>query len=244
MIEIIPAIDLMDGKCVRLTQGDFARKQIYSDDPVATAKKFESAGLKRLHIVDLDGAKSGTPANIGVLEKIAHDTGLVIDFGGGVRTKNDIESVINSGAAMVNIGSIAVKEPELFFGWLAEFGSSRILLGADTNAGKIAINGWQTKTEVELITFLAAYVERGGSQAFVTDIAKDGVLEGPASELYKGILTSFPALKIIASGGVRSLNDIDELEKLGCHGVIIGKAIYEGHITLDLLSKYTCSQNV
>ncbi|MEJ7622925.1 MAG: 1-(5-phosphoribosyl)-5-[(5-phosphoribosylamino)methylideneamino]imidazole-4-carboxamide isomerase [Pyrinomonadaceae bacterium] len=240
MIEIIPAIDLMDGKCVRLTQGDFERKRIYSDDPFSTAKEFEAAGLKRLHIVDLDGARLGTPVNVGVLSKIAGETNLVIDFGGGISTRENLKSVFSAGAAMVNVGSVAVKDPDLFFGWLDEFGSSRILLGADTNAGKIAINGWLTKTDVELMAFVRTFAERGGEKAFVTDISKDGVLKGPAIELYKEIRTSFPELKIIASGGVSSLTDIDELRKIGCSGVIIGKAIYEGRITLDELSNYIC----
>lgn len=244
MIEIIPAIDLMDGKCVRLTQGDFAQKRIYSHDPVSTAREFEAAGLKRLHIVDLDGARAGTPVNVEVLSKISRETKLEIDFGGGIKTSEDLKSVFGAGAAMANIGSVAVKDPELFFGWLDEFGSGRILLGADTNAGKIAINGWQTKTDVELITFLRNFAVRGGGQAFVTDISKDGVLKGPAIELYKEVRASFPELKIIASGGVSSLSDIDELQKIGCSGVIIGKAIYEGRITLDELSKYICSPNV
>ena len=240
MIQIIPAIDLIGGKCVRLTHGDFAQKRVYSDDPVSTAKEFEAVGLKRLHIVDLDGAKNGTPANTAVLAAIARETTLEIDFGGGIRTSEDFRLVINSGAKIVNIGSVAVKEPDLFFGWLDEFGSDRILLGADTNAGKIAINGWQTKTEVALIPFLDAYSKRGGRQAFVTDIFKDGALQGPATELYSEIRAFLPDLKIIASGGVSKLEDIDELEKIGCDGVIIGKAIYEGRITLGELSKYKC----
>jgi len=244
MIQIIPAIDLIDGKCVRLMQGDFEQKRVYSDDPVSTAKEFEAAGLKRLHIVDLDGARNGTPANTGVLAAIARETTLEIDFGGGIRTTDDFRLVIDSGAKIVNIGSVAVKEPDLFFSWLNEFGSDSILLGADTNAGKIAINGWQTKTVVELISFLKTYTERGGQQAFVTDIAKDGALEGPATELYAEIRAFVPQLKIIASGGVSKLDDIDKLEKIGCRGVIIGKAIYEGRITLEELTKYQCSQNV
>ncbi|MEJ7848198.1 MAG: 1-(5-phosphoribosyl)-5-[(5-phosphoribosylamino)methylideneamino]imidazole-4-carboxamide isomerase [Pyrinomonadaceae bacterium] len=244
MIHIIPAIDLINRKCVRLTQGDFERKRVYSDDPVSTAKEFEAAGLKRLHIVDLDGAKNGRPANIGVLAAIARETNLEIDFGGGIRTNEDFRLVIDSGATMVNIGSIAVKEPDIFFSWLEEFGSDSILLGADTNAGKIAIDGWQTKTEVALIPFLDTYFKRGGRQAFITDISKDGALEGPATELYAEIRAFLPDINIIASGGVSKLSDIDDLEKIGCGGVIIGKAIYEGRITLEELTKYQCSQNV
>lgn len=243
MIEIIPAIDLIDGKCVRLTHGDFARKQVYSDDPVSTAKQFEAAGVKRLHIVDLDGAKSGKPANISVLSAVARETTLHIDFGGGIRTTDDLKLAIDSGAKIVNIGSVAVKEPDLFFGWLEEFGSDRILLGADTNAGRIAIHGWQTRTEVGLISFLDTYFARGGRNAFVTDISKDGALEGPATELYAEIRAFLPDLNITASGGVSMFDDIFELEKIGCSGVIIGKAIYEGHITLKQITEYICSQN-
>lgn len=243
MIEIIPAIDLIGGKCVRLTHGDFARMQIYSDDPVSTAKEFEAAGLKRLHIVDLDGARSGVPANTAVLSAIARETNLTIDFGGGIRTTDDFRIVLDSGAKMVNIGSIAVKEPDLLFSWLEEFGSDRVLLGADASAGNVAINGWQTQTEIGLIPFLANYFERGGRRAFVTDISKDGALEGPATELYGEIRALLPQLSIIASGGVSNFDDILDLERIGCDGVIIGKAIYEGRITMERITEYICSQN-
>lgn len=243
MIEIIPAIDLMDGKCVRLTQGDFAQKQVYAEDPVETAKSFESAGVRRLHIVDLDGARSGKPANTSVLERIARATKLTIDFGGGIKTDEDVRTVLDAGAAIVNIGSVAVKEPERFFGWLSEFGSGRILLGADSMDRKVAINGWQTKTEIELIPFLQNYVTRGGGSAFVTDIARDGVMAGPATELYAEILAIMPDLRLIASGGVSSMDDIYELDRVGCSGVIVGKAIYEGRVTLGQISEFICSQN-
>ena len=243
MIEIIPAIDLMDGKCVRLTQGDFARRRIYADDPVEVAKAFENTRLKRLHIVDLDGAKSGIPANLDVLAAIAEATELLIDYGGGIKTDDDIKRVFDAGAEIVNLGSIAVKEPEQFFEWIAVYGSDSILLGADVRDGMLAINGWQTETDFEIISFLRRYYGRGGEQAFVTDIGKDGALQGPAFELYGEIIAAVPDLKLIASGGVSSLDDIRELEKLGCSGVIVGKAIYEGRIALDELSKYVCSQN-
>lgn len=240
MIEIIPAIDLMDGKCVRLTHGDFARRSDYADDPVEVARRFEDAGFKRLHIVDLDGAKTGIPANLGVLANIANTTGLRIDYGGGIKTDEDINRVFDTGAEIVNLGSIAVKKPAKFFEWIELYGSKSILLGADVRDGKLAINGWQTETDFEILPFLSEYCSRGVEQAFVTDISKDGTLQGPATELYSEILTTVPALKLIASGGVTSLDDIDKLEKIGCSGVIIGKAIYEGRITLDELKRYSC----
>lgn len=230
MIEIIPAIDLIEGKCVRLSQGDFARKKIYSENPLETAKMFEDAGLRRLHIVDLDGAKSGKLANLKVLETIAARTNLTIDFGGGIKTDDDISAVFEAGAGIASIGSVAVKQPEKFFAWLEKYGGERILLGADVRDKKLAINGWQTATEIEIVPFLKKYFARGVSQTFVTDISKDGVLQGAANELYAEILSEIPALDLIASGGVSSAEDIENLEKIGCASVIIGKAIYEGRI--------------
>jgi phosphoribosylformimino-5-aminoimidazole carboxamide ribotide isomerase len=238
MIEIIPAIDLMDGKCVRLKQGDFSRKTVYSDDPVETAKQFEASGVKRLHMVDLDGARKGEPANINVLEEVANATGLAIDFGGGIKTEANVKRVFDAGAEMVNLGSIAVTEPDLFFEWLDHFGSESVLLGADVRSGKLAINGWQEDTEVEAIPFLSEYHARGVEQAFVTDISKDGAMQGPSLRLYKEISLAVPGLKLIASGGVTSTGDIDDLEQMGCTGVIIGKAIYEGRIKIEQLKRY------
>ena len=243
MIEIIPAIDLMYGKCVRLTQGDFARQQTYADEPVEVARSFESAGLKRLHVVDLEGAKSGIPANLHMLAEIAAATELLIDYGGGIKTDEDVKRVFDMGAAMVNLGSIAVKDPELFFNWIEQYGSEKIILGADVRDRKLAIHGWQASTDFEILPFLSEYYSRGVEQAFVTDIGKDGALQGPAVELYEEIAKVVPDLKLIASGGVTSLQDIDELKKIGCRGVIIGKAIYEGFIGLNDLSRYACSQN-
>ena len=243
MIEIIPAIDLMDGKCVRLTHGDFVRRKTYADDPGEVARHFESAGLKRLHIVDLDGAKSGTPANLHVLADITKSTNLVIDFGGGIKTDEDVKRVFDAGAAMVNLGSVAVKEPELFFDWIDQYGGENILLGADVLDRKLAIHGWQTKTDIEISSFLRNYFTRGVEQAFVTDIGKDGALQGPAVELYEEIISALPDLNLIASGGVTSMGDIEELDRIGCRGVIIGKAIYEGRVSLAQLTKYGCSQN-
>lgn len=233
MIEIIPAIDLIDGQCVRLTQGNFAQKKVYSSNPLEAAKMFENAGLRRLHIVDLDGAKRGKVTNLKVLETIAAGTNLVIDFGGGIKTDGDIESVFNAGAGLASIGSIAVKNAEKFFEWLEKYGSEKILLGADVKGKNLAINGWRTETEIEILPFLKEYFAKGITQAFVTDISKDGLLQGPANKLYTEILREIPGLKLIASGGVSNVRDIEKLEKIGCSGVIVGKAIYEGRIKFE-----------
>jgi len=238
MIEIIPAIDLIDGKCVRLMQGDFAQKKIYSENPSAVAEAFESAGLKRLHIVDLDGAKLGKIANLKILESIARRTNLTIDFGGGIKTDADIKSVFDAGAKMASIGSVAVKDAKRFFAWLERYGGERILLGADVKGDKLAINGWQTTTEIEILPFLTDYFARGVRQVFVTDISKDGLLQGTSNKLYTKILTQLPGLKLIASGGVSRLEDIRELEKIGCAGAIVGKAIYEGKIKLSEFEEF------
>lgn len=238
MIEIIPAIDLIDGKCVRLSQGDFNRKKIYNENPVEVAKEFEVAGIKRLHVVDLDGAKNGKVTNLKVLETIAAHTNLTIDFGGGIKTDADVQSVFDAGAQMASIGSVAVKDAERFFGWLEKYGGEKFLLGADVKDKKIAINGWQTATNLEILPFLHDYFERGARQVFCTDISKDGLLEGSANELYAEILTHLPQLKLIASGGVSRIEDIDALEKIGCAGVIVGKAIYEGNIKLEELKRF------
>lgn len=237
MIEIIPAIDLIDGKCVRLSQGDFSQKKIYRENPLEAAQEFENAGLKRLHIVDLDGAKNGRVTNLKVLETIAENTNLTIDFGGGIKTDEDIQSVFDAGAQMASIGSVAVKNAEKFFAWLEKYGGEKILLGADVKGEKLAINGWQTETEIEIIPFLREYAAKGVTQTFVTDISKDGLLQGSSNELYAKILREIPAVKLIASGGVSKIEDVDELEKIGCSGVIIGKAIYEGRIKLEDLAK-------
>lgn len=238
MIEIIPAIDLIDGKCVRLTHGDFEQKTVYSDDPVETAKQFEDAGIRRLHVVDLDGAKSGHPANIDVLKEIADSTELIIDFGGGIKTDDDVKRVFDAGTEFVNLGSIALVDPELFFEWLEHYGADSFILGADIRDGKLAIDGWQTETETEVIPFLAEYHARGVEQAFVTDISKDGAMQGPSFRLYREILLAVPGLELIASGGVTSLGDIDDLQDIGCSGVIIGKSIYEGRIGLKDLQRF------
>ena len=238
MIEIIPAMDLIGGKCVRLTQGDFLRETVYSDDPLETAKRFEAAGLTRLHMVDLDGARSGSPANLHVLTHVASGTSLTIDYGGGIKSETDVTAVFNAGAAVVNIGSLAARQPEIFLAWVEKFGGDKILLGADTKKGKVAIDGWQTETKEPILAYLRKFAERGVTKAFVTDIASDGAMTGPSIKLYRKITAAVQEIDLIASGGVRSIVDIDELESIGCTGVIIGKALYEQTIKLEDLAKY------
>ncbi len=233
-MEIIPAIDLIDGRCVRLSQGDFDRKTIYSDDPVEVALSFEANGFERLHMVDLDGAKRGRLANLAVLERVADATNLMIDFGGGIKTDADVQSVFDAGAAIAAVGSVAVKSPELFGGWLERFGGERILLGADVRGRNLAINGWQTETEIEVIGFLRSWVGRGAKMAFVTDIAKDGLLQGPSVKLYGEIIEAIPKLELIASGGVSSNADLKALEAIGCRSAIVGKALYEGALSIAI----------
>ena len=228
MIEIIPAIDLMDGRCVRLSQGDFARKKVYGNDPVDIAKAFEAAGIRRLHIVDLDGARTGSITNLKVLERIGAETSLTSDFGGGVKTEDDVRAVLDAGASMVSIGSAAVKHRERFLGWTETFGRSKFLLGADVRDGKIAIDGWQTETEFGIVEYLRELSSEGITRAFVTDISKDGLLEGASVRLYRKILEELPGFELIASGGVSRIEDVVELAEAGVSGVIIGKAIYEG----------------
>lgn len=227
---------MIDGKCVRLAQGDFSRRKIYSENPLEVAREFEASGLKRLHIVDLDGAKYGKVANLKVLEEIARHTNLTIDFGGGIKTDEDIKAIFDAGANIASIGSVAVKNAEKFFAWLEHYGGEKILLGADVKNGKIAIDGWQTETDLEILPFLKKYFAEGVHQVFVTDISKDGLLQGSANRLYAEILQHLPRLGLIASGGVSSIEDIVRLEKIGCAGVIVGKAIYEGRIKLKELA--------
>jgi len=238
MLEIIPAIDIIDGKCVRLTQGDFARKKIYYNNPVEIAKIFEQAGIKRLHLVDLDGARQGLISNLEVLQDIASQTSLKIDFGGGIKTNNDIQSVFDAGAAMVNLGSIAIKEPGIIYDWIAKFGAEKILIGADVRNENIVINGWILQTELSVFDFIGQYSKGGIINFFCTDVTKDGLLQGPSIELYKRIIQEFPAVNMIASGGVSHISDIEKLIDAGCSGVIIGKALYEGNIRLEDLTKY------
>ncbi len=237
-MEIIPAIDIIDGKCVRLTQGDYSKKKIYNEDPLEIAKAFENIGLKRLHLVDLDGAKQGKLVNYKVLKSIASKTKLKIDFGGGIKTSEDIDDAFNLGASMVSIGSVAIKNSELFFSWIKKYGPEKILLGADVKNEKLAINGWLDLTNVFILDFIKLNIINGLTTVFCTDISKDGLLKGPSIDLYKKILIEFPKINLIASGGVSNLKDIEELKKVGCSGVIIGKAIYEERIKLTDLKKY------
>ena len=236
-MEIIPAIDIIDGKCVRLTQGDYAQKKIYNEHPLEVARQFEDAGLNRLHLVDLDGAKAGAIKNWKVLETLASKTSLIIDFGGGIKTEKDVQIVFDSGAKFTTVGSIAVKNEEEFVRWLLQFGANRFLLGADVKNEKIAIHGWQETSDLWIYDFIEKYIQEGITQLFCTDVSKDGKLEGPATDLYKNIITKFPHLHFIASGGVSSIKDLIELEQAGCKGAIVGKAIYENRISLTDLSK-------
>jgi phosphoribosylformimino-5-aminoimidazole carboxamide ribotide isomerase len=236
-MEIIPAIDIIDGKCVRLTQGDYSQKKIYNEHPLEVAKQFEDAGLQRLHLVDLDGAKAGAVKNWKVVEIIAAKTSLVVDFGGGIKTSKDVQIVFESGAALATVGSIAVKDEAEFVKWLHSFGPAKFILGADVKNEKIAVAGWQETTDIWIYDFIEKYIQHGVQQIFCTDVSKDGKLEGSATELYKSIVTKFPALHFIASGGVSSMSDVDELQRAGCKGVIIGKAIYENRIKIEDLIK-------
>jgi phosphoribosylformimino-5-aminoimidazole carboxamide ribotide isomerase len=238
MIQIIPAIDIIDGKCVRLTQGDYSQKTIYNEDPVEVARRFEDIGITRLHLVDLDGAKKGEVVNIKVLEKIASQTKLSIDFGGGIKNDSSIENVFNGGATFATIGSLAVKQPEILFAWLKRYGADKIMLGADVKGENLVISGWLETTDLNIYDFLKINAVKGIKNVFCTDISKDGLLQGPSIDLYKKIMKAIPALKLIASGGVSNMQDVLELEKIGCGGVIIGKAIYEGRITMDELKNY------
>ena len=237
-IEIIPAIDIIEGKCVRLTQGDYFQKIIYNEAPLEVAKQFEDIGITRLHLVDLDGAKTGEVVNLKVLENIASQTNLIIDFGGGIKNDLTLENVFNSGASFATIGSLAVKQPEIFFGWVKKYGSGKIMLGADVNKENIAIGGWMETTDINIIDFIKINYQKGIENIFCTDISKDGLLQGPAIDLYKKIMMAIPGLKLIASGGVANMNDVLELDEIGCSGVIIGKAIYEGRITINELKKF------
>jgi phosphoribosylformimino-5-aminoimidazole carboxamide ribotide isomerase len=236
---VIPAIDIIDGKCVRLTQGDYAQQKVYNEHPLEVAKAFEDIGVKRLHLVDLDGAKKGAVVNWKVLEAIAGKTGLVVDFGGGIKTAKDLDIVFESGAALATIGSIAVKDPELFFGWVKKYGPEKIFLGADVKEEKIAVGGWLETTPLSVFDFLEQNVRQCVQHIFCTDIAKDGLLQGPSVKLYRQILERFPDIDFVASGGVSNLQDVETLREIGCSGAIIGKAIYEGNITMQQLKSIT-----
>ena len=235
MIELIPAIDIIEGQCVRLTKGDYDRKTVYRDSPAEVAKEFEQLGFKRLHVVDLDGAKSKHIVNSSVLSRITAETRLIVDFGGGIKTDEDIEKAFEAGANMVTVGSIAVTQPELFMGWLNKYGADRMILGADVRNGKISINGWKEDSTEDLLPFLKKYIDAGVRTVLCTEISKDGTLQGPAIDLYKQVMQVYPTLHLIASGGVSSIDDIKGLDAAGISAVVFGKAIYEGKINLKEL---------
>ena len=239
MIELIPAIDLIEGKCVRLTKGDYDTKKVYNEDPLEVAKMFEDYGIRHLHVVDLDGAREGRIINYRVLERLATRTSLVIDFGGGLKQEDDLEIAFESGARMVTGGSVAVKNPDLFTSWIKKFGSDRIILGADAKDKKIAVNGWRETTDKDLIPFIQEYYDKGITKVICTDISCDGMLQGPSVGLYEEIRDAVPYIYIIASGGVGSIGDIERLVEAGIPAVIFGKAIYEGKIRLEDLLRFT-----
>jgi phosphoribosylformimino-5-aminoimidazole carboxamide ribotide isomerase len=238
MITIIPAIDLIDAKCVRLSQGDYSQKTVYNENPLEVAKMFEDAGISRLHLVDLDGAKAKHIVNYKVLEKIAAKTSLIIDFGGGLKSDEDLRIAFESGAQMVTGGSIAVKDRELFLHWIEKYSPGKIILGADAKDKKIAVSGWQEVSELPILDFIESYTSKGIQKVISTDIARDGMLTGPSFDLYKEILEQIPDLELIASGGVSSVKDIYELDEMGVPGVITGKAIYEGKISLKEIKNF------
>lgn len=234
-MRIIPAIDIIDGKCVRLTQGDYAQKKIYNENPLEVAKMFEDAGIKYLHLVDLDGAKSGKIMNAAVLEKLAKNTKLHIDFGGGVKRDEDIEIAFNSGARQVTCGSIAVKEPGTVLEWVRQYGANKLIIGADVKDRHIAVHGWKETTSLDIEDLLHTYIPEGLEYVICTDIATDGMLQGPNFKLYEDLSETFPSIRLIASGGVSSIDDVIRIKKMGLEGIIIGKALYEGRVTLKEL---------
>lgn len=234
-IELIPAIDIIDGKCVRLTKGDYGQKKVYNDDPVAQAKEFEKLGMKRLHVVDLDGAKAKHVVNVDVLRGITAATGLKVDFGGGIKSDDDIEKAFAAGASLVTIGSIAVSQPDTFMRWLDRYGADKVILGADVRNGLVSINGWKEDTSEKLLPFLARYVKAGVKNVLCTEISRDGTLSGPSTDLYREVMEAFPGIHLIASGGVGRNEDIIELDVAGIPAVVFGKAWYEGKINLEEL---------
>ncbi|MGH2648376.1 MAG: 1-(5-phosphoribosyl)-5-[(5-phosphoribosylamino)methylideneamino]imidazole-4-carboxamide isomerase [Ginsengibacter sp.] len=237
-MELIPAIDLMDGKCVRLTKGDFNKNTVYSNDPLEIAKGFEAIGIKRLHIVDLDGANGRSLKNMHVLQNIAGNTNLSIDFGGGVKTTEAINEVFDAGASMISLGSVIIKSPDLFAQWVTEFGADKFLPGADVLEGKIKIHGWKENTGMDIFEFIENLIQLSINKIFCTDISKDGTMQGPSMILYKEIMRQFPSLKLIASGGISYYEDLFMLQEAGCDGAIIGKAFYEGKITSQQITEF------
>ncbi|MDG2448046.1 MAG: 1-(5-phosphoribosyl)-5-[(5-phosphoribosylamino)methylideneamino]imidazole-4-carboxamide isomerase [Saprospiraceae bacterium] len=232
-MRIIPAIDIIDGKCVRLTQGDYNQKKIYDESPVHVAMDFEKKGIKYLHLVDLDGAKANEPKNLVVLNSITVETSLKVDFGGGIKNRNSLLSALTAGAEQVNIGSLAVRNTALVKFWINQYGRDKIIISADVKDGKIAVSGWKENSDRDLMEFIDEYVDNGAKYFVCTDISKDGMLEGSSIEMYKTILENFPRIKLVASGGVTTLDEIYTLRELGCDGAIIGKAIYEGHLSIE-----------
>ncbi len=237
-MHIIPAIDIIDGKCVRLTQGDYEQKKIYNEDPLEVAKEFQDAGLMRLHLVDLDGAKAGHIVNHRVLERLSSRTSLHIDFGGGLKTDDDLRVAFECGAKQITGGTIAVKKQDVFLKWLEQHGVEQIILGADVKDEKIAVGGWLETSDILLKNFLQTFVSQGIKYCICTDISKDGLLRGASNELYAKVLSDFPDLQLIASGGVSSMDDLIKLREIGCFGAIVGKAIYEKRVTLKQLEKF------
>ena len=238
MIELIPAIDIIDGKCVRLSQGDYNTRKVYNENPLEVAKEFEANGIRRLHVVDLDGAKSSHVVNYRILDMIASRTSLIIDFGGGIKTDEDLLIAFENGAQMVTLGSIAIKKPDLFKKWLQQYGSEKIILGADVKDNHISINGWKEESQQELMPFLTDYTNEGVRKVLCTDISRDGMLQGPSIELYKRMMKEFPGMHLIASGGVSCLQDIIDLDEARIPAVVFGKALYEGRITLKDLNRF------
>jgi len=236
-MHIIPAIDIIDGKCVRLTQGDYQQKKVYNENPLEVAMQFEDAGIQRLHLVDLDGAKAKHIVNYKTLEQIANRTSLWIDFGGGLKSNEDLHIAFESGARQVTGGTVAVKQADVFESWISKYGGEKIILGSDVINRKIAVSGWQEESQLELIPFLENYIQKGIKYTICTDVAKDGMLEGTSLTLYKDIRSEFPDLKLIASGGVASIDDLHELKSIGCFGAIVGKAIYEQKISLKQIEQ-------
>ena len=237
-MRIIPAIDIIDGKCVRLSQGDYSTSKIYNENPLEVAKEFEDHGIQFLHLVDLDGAKSKHIVNHKVLETIATSTSLKIDFGGGLKSDEDLQIAFNSGASQITGGSIAVKDPDTFYSWLKKFGSEKIILGADAKDRSVAISGWMEDSGKDLLPFIKEFQEKGVEYVICTDVSKDGMLEGPAFDLYEEIIKDNPSLKLIASGGISTFDELPKLQELGCEGAILGKAIYEGRISLKQLERF------